>query len=71
MLAADGANPAKRLATLQACAALAGYTLIASDDDHGRPVYCIVLGALCERLATLDDVEAWLAAVGAVEVTMP
>jgi hypothetical protein len=58
---------AKRLATLRACAALAGFALEISDDDWGRPVFCIVAGALCERLASLDDVEQWLASVGAVE----
>lgn len=58
----------KRLATLSACAALAGFAVQISDDDRGRPVFVITQGALCERLASLDDVERWLIDVGAVEV---
>ena len=59
----------KRLATLQACAALAGFAVQISDDDRGNPLYVITRGAMCERVIGLDELERWLEAVGAVEVT--
>jgi hypothetical protein len=69
LVSAAPTTEAKRLATLTACAALAGFTLLVTDDDRGLPQFVITCGALCERLASLDDVDRWLQAVGAVEAT--
>jgi hypothetical protein len=58
----------KRANTLRACAALAGYEFVSIEGDNGRPEYILTRGAMCERFANLDDVEIWLASIGAVEV---
>lgn len=50
----------KRFATLQARAALAGATLIASTSDHGATVYIASRWALCNELPDLNAVEHWL-----------
>ena len=59
----DPAFAAKRFATLQARAALAGATLYQSADDHGREHYMVSHLALTRELPSLDQVEHWLGLV--------
>ena len=53
-------DPTKRLATLQARAALAGIVLTPIDDDAGRQVFIVSRWALCTQLDSLDAVSIWL-----------
>ncbi|MEO8022098.1 hypothetical protein [Polaromonas sp.] len=56
-------RPEKRYATMQARAALAGVTLQRIEDDRGREVFIVSRWAMTREIATLDDVEAWLARI--------
>lgn len=58
-------RPDKRLATCRARAALWGGTLLASEDDRGRPVFIISRWALTRAFADLDEVDDFLRKVGA------
>ncbi len=57
---------AKRLATLRARAALAGVSLFALENDHGKTVYIVSRWALTRELPDLEAVEAWLEKVTGV-----
>ena len=54
----------KRLARLQALAALKGYTVEAIDGDDGSTQYIVMRWSLTRRAATLDDLEQLLARMG-------
>jgi hypothetical protein len=54
------ARQAKRLATLTARCALAGVTLHAIEDDHGKTVYIVSRWALTRELPDLNAVESWV-----------
>lgn len=60
-------RPDKRLATRRARAALWGATLLASEDDRGRPIYIVNRWALIRAFADLDQVDEFLRQVGAPE----
>ncbi|MEJ7685681.1 MAG: hypothetical protein WKG52_01030 [Variovorax sp.] len=50
----------KRLATLQARAALARGTLEQIEDDRGQPAYILTRNHLTRQLRSLDEVSVWL-----------
>lgn len=54
----------KKLATLQAQAALLGVALVPSTDDHDRPVYIASRWGLTRQLDSFEEVEAFLKRVG-------
>lgn len=56
---------AKRQATAQARAALAGITLHVLTGDDGRPEYIATRWAMTKSFSDLADVERWLDRVGA------
>lgn len=56
----------KRLATAQARAALAGFTLTPIEADNGSPMFVISRWALTRSFGDLSEVEAFLDRVGAV-----
>lgn len=51
---------AKRVATLQARAALSGIALHHVEGENGRPVYIATKWALTKQFESLDEVEAWI-----------
>lgn len=57
----------KTLATLRARAALAGVTLYAIENDHGKTVYIVSKWALTRQLDSLDAAENWLDLVTGVK----
>ena len=59
-------NTQKQLATLRARCALAGVTLHALENDHGKTVYIVSRWALTRELADLESVAAWLKKVTGV-----
>ena len=54
----------KRLATLQARAALAGVVVNAMENDHGSKVFIVSKWAMTRELPDIDSLESWLQRVG-------
>jgi hypothetical protein len=52
-------NLRKRVATLHAELALAGFTLSTTTDDHGEPLYIISRWALTRQLGSVEAVAAF------------
>lgn len=50
----------KRAANLKARAALAGVTVLESQDEHGRPEWIVTKWHLTRSVSSLDELHAWL-----------
>lgn len=54
----------KEESTLIALAALAGFAVVQSEDDHGQRVYIVSRWAMARQLDSLAHLRAFLAQVG-------